>query len=196
MRGVDLEMARAGDDAAFSAIEREYHGLLRFVAKDYYVQGGDHADLMQAARIGLWKAVHDFREGGGASFRSFVRLCVLREVITAVKTGSREKHRMLNEAISFEHPTNGDGDGDGTIGELIRSAEMEPDEQITLRDTVDAIYASLEMLTDVERDSIKMVLIDCASYEVAAAALGMRPKAVDNAIQRGRRKLAAVRDAA
>ncbi len=91
------------DKAAVNELLRRHEGLIVSVARRYFVPGGDHEDVRQQAMIGFWKAVRDFSGGAGASFPSFARTCMQRQVITAVKAANRMKHSPLNESDRIAH---------------------------------------------------------------------------------------------
>src|SRR5678815_4862470 len=102
----DLQLvlrARNGDQAALDTLMRRYTGFVRLKASSYFLAGGDSEDLIQEGLIGLYKAVRDFRSDKETSFRSFAKLCVTRQIITAIKTATRFKHAPLNSYISFSH---------------------------------------------------------------------------------------------
>lgn len=99
-----LATAKAGDENAFEVLLQRYMWLVRAKARGYFLQGAEYEDLIQEGVIGLFKAVRDFR-GDSAVFRAFADLCIARQIITAVKSASRQKHVPLNSALSFEAPS-------------------------------------------------------------------------------------------
>jgi RNA polymerase sporulation-specific sigma factor len=180
--------ARAGDERALEELLARYRGFARTKARSYFLVGGDREDVVQEGMIGLYKAVRDFADGHGASFRSFAELCITRQILTAIKAATRHKHAPLNSYVSFDRPH--DDDPDRTIGESLPDAAgtdplariVEDDDLRTLQTTFDEVLSGLE--TDV-----LTLYVEGRSYQEIAAALGRRVKTIDNALQRIKRKL-------
>ena len=108
-----IALAKQGKKDAYDKIVRRYHGFVRLKASSYFLIGGDSDDLIQEGLVGLYKAVRDYRADRESSFRNFAELCITRQIITAVKTSTRNKHTPLNEYVSFSQtPAAGGGDGD------------------------------------------------------------------------------------
>ena len=104
-----VAQAKRGDSVAYDRIVRRYKGFVRLKASSYFLLGGESDDLIQEGLVGLYKAVRDFRTDRESSFRNFAELCITRQMITAVKTASRNKHAPLNQSISFCHLADGVG---------------------------------------------------------------------------------------
>ena len=101
-------------------ILKRYYGFVRLKASSYFLIGGDADDLIQEGLVGLYKAVRDYRTDRESSFRNFAELCITRQIITAVKTSTRNKHTPLNEYVSFSQtPAASGGDGDPTLDEML-----------------------------------------------------------------------------
>ena len=119
----DLQLvlkARNGSSQAMDSILRRYDGFVRLKASSYFLAGGESEDLVQEGRIGLYKAVRDFRADKETSFRSFAELCVTRQIITAIKTATRFKHAPLNTYVSFSQtPAGQDSDSECTLGDAL-----------------------------------------------------------------------------
>ena len=94
-------MAKQGNAAAYDRLVRRYYGFVRLKASSYFLAGGDSDDLIQEGLVGLYKAVRDYRYDRESSFRNFAELCITRQIITAVKTATRNKHTPLNQYVSF-----------------------------------------------------------------------------------------------
>ena len=145
--------ARAGDEAAMRSILDRYRSFARAKARLYYVAGGDRDDVVQEGMIGLFKAVRDFDENAGASFRAFADLCITRQVLTAVKAASRNKHSPLNSSLSLSRPVLGDEEGERSLADLLSApAQIDPAEQVmsaerirNLQRHVDAALSDLEV---------------------------------------------------
>lgn len=193
---VDYEIimrARKGDEAAYDFIVTRYAGLIRRKARQFFLCGGSHDDLVQEGLIGLFKAVNDYRPDRGSSFRTFVELCVTRQIISAVKHASRDKHRFLNTAVPLEGNifSGGEGgEGEVRLSDILAdsSSKEPPDQVIGAELAGNLINGLLEMLTGLEAEVLSLYLQE-KSYEEIADAIGRDAKCVDNAIQRIRRKV-------
>ena len=190
----DLQLvirARNGDEKAMDYLIRRYTGFVRLKASSYFLAGGDGEDLVQEGLIGLYKAVRDFRHDKETSFRSFAELCVTRQIITAIKTATRQKHQPLNSSISLDAPAYGDDSSDRSIGDnlIASSTASDPVELVISAQEIEAIRDSMsESLTQLEGDVLRLYM-DGKSYEEIAGALGNHVKSIDNALQRIKRKL-------
>lgn len=186
-----VERARRGDTKALDQLIKRYVGFVRMKASSYFIAGGDSDDLLQEGLIGLYKAVRDYRQEKEASFRSFAELCITRQIITAIKTATRNKHVPLNQYVSFSHtPSGRDLDIDCTIGDCLPGSEIDdPAVQIVstqeLRSLVDHMTTRLSPL---EAQALTGYL-EGSSYEQIAERCGCDPKTVDNALQRVKRKV-------
>ncbi len=196
----DLQLvlrARNGDGAARDELLRRYAGFVRMKASSYFLVGGEAEDLVQEGLIGLWKAVRDFRPDKDTSFRSFAELCVTRQIITAIKTATRHKHRGLNSYVSFSHtPAGQDPDSDCTLGEALPGPSTdEPSVQVISKEELRSLVFCLGSgLSKLEADALRLYLED-RSYEEMAEILGRDTKTIDNALQRVKRKIIAHRQA-
>ncbi len=179
-----------GDPEVLDAIIGRYRRFARAKARGYFLIGGDSDDVEQEALIGLYKAVRDFRPDHQASFRAFAELCIKRQIITAIKTATRQKHQPLNQYQSISGSRPGDDAGEGSMDEILVSrTETDPcdavvaDERMArMRDSMDRLLSSLEV--DVLR-----LYVEGKSYQEISAQLGRHTKSIDNALQRIKRKL-------
>ncbi len=186
-----VERARRGDSKALDQLIKKYVGFVRMKASSYFIAGGDSDDLLQEGLIGLYKAVRDYRQEKEASFRSFAELCITRQIITAIKTATRNKHVPLNQYVSFSHtPAGRDVDVDCTIGDCLPGSEVDdPASQIIstqeLRSLVDHMTTRLSPLEAL----VLTGYLEGSSYEQIAERCECDPKTVDNALQRVKRKV-------
>src|SRR5713101_3428558 len=138
---LDLQLvlkARNGDDVAMDQLLRRYTGFVRLKASSYFLAGGDSEDLIQEGLVGLYKAIRDFRTDRESSFRNFAELCITRQIITAVKTATRNKHTPLNQYVSFSSsPAGGTGDSEPTLDEVLPGS--------TVHDPVNQVISSEEL---------------------------------------------------
>ncbi len=190
----DLQLvlrARNGDTGARDEMIRRYTGFVRMKASSYFLAGGDAEDLLQEGLIGLCKAIRDFRHDKETSFRSFAELCVTRQIITAIKTATRFKHRALNNYVSFSNtPAGQDPDSDCTLGDALPGSHVdEPSVQVISTEELKSLVFCLGTgLSRLESEALRMYL-EGSSYEDMADDLGCDTKTIDNALQRVKRKI-------
>ncbi len=188
-----IALAKQGRPDAYDRILKRYHGFVRLKASSYFLIGGDSDDLIQEGMVGLYKAIRDFRTDRESSFRNFAELCITRQIITAVKTSTRNKHTPLNEYISFSAtPAASGGDGDPTLDELLPGpAAHDPANQVISTEEVHSLVECMSSaLSDLE-SSVLSLYLDGDSYETVAERLECDTKTVDNALQRVKRKVGA-----
>lgn len=184
--------ARNGSDAALDRLVRRYRGFVRLKASAYFLAGGEVDDLVQEGLIGLYKAIRDFRPDREASFRSFAELCITRQVITAVKSATRNKHRPLNGYVSFSHTPAGQHDeGSATVGDLLPGPGTDDPSvaSASAEDLRRLVHCIHNHLSELEARVLERYLAGW-SYDRIAEVCDVEPKAVDNALQRIKRKVA------
>lgn len=181
--------SKAGHSIATEHLMTRYRHLVENKARSYFLAGADHEDVVQEGMIGLYKAIRDFRVDRLARFRAFADLCVTRQIITAVKTATRQKHVPLNGYVSLHGPIM-DSDGDGSLLDCIAD-EKAPDPEarfIDLREQC-ALHEKVEdALSDLESQVLHFYL-QGKSYREMSRALHCRTKCIDNALQRVKRKI-------
>jgi RNA polymerase sporulation-specific sigma factor len=182
--------AKTGDSEAFRSIWTRYRQFVRMKANSYFLAGGDSDDLIQEGNIGLYKAIRDYESGRSTTFRSFAELCVTRQIITAIKTASRQKHVPLNTYVSFSHsPSSADFDS-RTLADVLPSGRTsDPVQQvISSEEVVSLTDCLIRLLSPLESLVLKHYL-EGNSYEAIAEQIGHDTKTVDNALQRIKRKV-------
>ncbi len=187
-----IALAKQGDMTAYDRIVRRYYGFVRLKASSYFLAGGDGEDLIQEGLVGLYKAVRDYRSDRESSFRNFAELCITRQIITAVKTATRNKHTPLNGYVSFSQTPASAPEGEPTLEEVIPGpAVHDPAIQVISSEELQALVGCLSSsLSELESRALSLYL-DGRSYEEIAGRLTCDPKAVDNALQRVKRKVGA-----
>lgn len=179
---------RAGNDQALAALLERYRLFARSLARPYFLTGAVDDDLTQEAMIGLFKSIRDFDLNQEAPFRAFAKLCVQRQIATAIKGANRLKHRPLNRAVSLEAPLRS-GEGESQVGDVIPDAMPDPEELVISSDEIDSLRdLLLRDLTDLEADALRLY-IEGRSYAEIASILGNHSKAIDNSLQRIRMKV-------
>jgi RNA polymerase sporulation-specific sigma factor len=187
-----VAMAKEGRSDAYDAIIRRYRGFVRLKASSYFLLGGEADDLIQEGLLGLYKAVRDYRTDRESSFRNFAELCITRQIITAVKTATRNKHTPLNQYVSFSQSPAAAGDSDTTLDEVLPGpTAADPVNQVIATEELASLVTCLSgVLSDLESRVLSLYL-DGYSYEVIAERLECDTKTVDNALQRVKRKVGA-----
>jgi RNA polymerase sporulation-specific sigma factor len=190
--GYLIALAKQGDATAYDRIVRRYYGFVRLKASSYFLAGGDSDDLIQEGLVGLYKAVRDYRTDRESSFRNFAELCITRQIITAVKTATRNKHTPLNQYVSFSATPASASDGEPTLDEIIPGPSVDdPISQVISSEELRALIGCLSTaLSDLESRVLSLYL-DGRSYEEIAGLLDCDAKTVDNALQRVKRKVGA-----
>ncbi len=183
------EDAKAGNISATEYLINKYKGFVRAKARTYFLIGADREDIIQEGMIGLYKAIRDFRGDKLSSFRAFAELCITRQIITAIKTATRQKHIPLNSYVSLNKPIF-DEESDRTLMDIICEEGMsDPEEMIISREEFNGIELKMiEILSELEWEVLSLYL-QGKSYQEVAEELKRHVKSIDNALQRVKRKL-------
>jgi RNA polymerase sporulation-specific sigma factor len=189
--GYLIALAKQGNAGAYDRIVRRYYGFVRLKASSYFLAGGDSDDLIQEGLIGLYKAVRDYRTDRESSFRNFAELCITRQIITAVKTATRNKHTPLNQYVSFAStPSDGGGDGEPTLDEMLPGSPIhDPVNQVISSEELRALVACISTALSELESRVLALYLDGHSYEEVGHRIGCDCKTVDNALQRVKRKV-------
>ena len=184
-----VEDARAGDEQALEYLIHKYRNFVRAKARSYFLIGADREDIIQEGMIGLYKAIRDFRQDKLSSFRAFAELCITRQIITAIKTATRQKHIPLNSYVSLNKPIY-DEESDRTLLDVLSGTRIsDPEELIISQEDFSSIESKIgELLSDLEWEVLTSYL-QGKSYQEIAADLDRHVKSIDNALQRVKRKL-------
>lgn len=184
-----VQACHDGDQQALDILIKKYKNFVRAKSRSYFLIGADREDIIQEGMIGLYKAIRDYKTERLASFRAFAELCITRQIITAIKTATRQKHQPLNSYISLNKPIF-DEESDRTLLDVLRGAKLtNPEELFISKETYNLIEAKItEMLSELEL-SVLQEYLDGKSYQEIAVELNRHVKSVDNALQRVKRKL-------
>ncbi|MNZ79127.1 RNA polymerase sigma-H factor [compost metagenome] len=184
-----VEAVREGDSEALEYLINKYRSFVRAKARSYFLIGADREDIIQEGMIGLYKSIRDFRGDKLASFKAFAELCITRQIITAIKTATRQKHIPLNSYVSLDKPIY-DEDSDRTLLDVICGSQVcDPEELIINQEEFVGLEDKMsEILSDLER-KVLMLYLDGRSYQEIAVDLSRHVKSIDNALQRVKRKL-------
>ncbi|NLY53575.1 MAG: RNA polymerase sporulation sigma factor SigH [Firmicutes bacterium] len=181
--------AQNGDIGASEFLLKKYRPMIMGKARTYFIAGADRDDILQEGMIGLHKAVRDFCPSRGASFRPFAEMCITRQVITAVKAASRQKHAPLNYYLSLDKPIYSDGTDRHLLDVLPDHRVCDPEEMFLVREELADVWGSLRHLLSDFEYQVFMLYLGEQSYREIASALETTPKAVDNALCRAKRKI-------
>jgi len=182
--------AKQGRPDAYDAIVRRYRGFVRLKASSYFLLGGESDDLIQEGLLGLYKAVRDYRTDRESSFRNFAELCITRQIITAVKTATRNKHTPLNQYVSFSQSPAAAGESDSTLDEILPGpTASDPVNQVIATEELASLVTCLSGVLSELESRVLSLYLDGYSYEVIAERLDCDTKTVDNALQRVKRKV-------
>lgn len=181
--------AREGNTTSLEYIINKYKNFVRAKARSYFLIGADKEDIVQEGMIGLYKAIRDFRNDKLSSFRAFAELCITRQIITAIKTATRQKHIPLNSYVSLNKPIY-DEESDRTLLDILTATKItDPEELIISREELVSIESKIgEILSDLELE-VLMSYLQGKSYQEIACDLDRHVKSIDNALQRVKRKL-------
>ncbi len=184
-----VAFAREGDDVALEYLIHKYKNFVRAKARSYFLIGADREDIIQEGMIGLYKAIRDFKADKLASFRAFAELCITRQIITAIKTATRQKHIPLNSYVSLNKPLY-DDESDRTLEDILAGNKVsDPEELVISREEFLDIESKMsEFLSELEW-SVLMLYLEGKSYQEIAEQLSRHVKSIDNALQRVKRKL-------
>jgi RNA polymerase sporulation-specific sigma factor len=181
--------AKSGDVVALEYLINKYKNFVKAKARSYFLIGADREDIIQEGMIGLYKAIRDFRDDKLSSFRAFAELCITRQIITAIKTATRQKHIPLNSYVSLNKPIY-DEDSDRTLLDILSGTKItDPEELMINREEYNDIeYKMGEILSELEWKVLTLYL-EGKSYQEIAIDLQRHVKSIDNALQRVKRKL-------
>lgn len=184
-----VELVHNGNSLALDYLIKKYRNFVRAKARTYFLIGADREDIVQEGMIGLYKSIRDYKEDKLSSFKAFAELCVTRQIITAIKTATRQKHIPLNSYVSLDKPIY-DEESDRTLLDVIAGTKTtDPEQLIINRERFgDMEYKMAELLSDLERKVLNLYL-DGQSYQEISEQLDRHVKSIDNALQRVKRKL-------
>lgn len=184
-----LELVHNGNSEALDYLIHKFRQFVRVKARSYFLIGADREDIVQEGMIGLFKAIRDYKDDKSTSFKAFAELCITRQIITAIKTATRQKHIPLNSYISLDKPVF-DEESDRTLMDMLTGSQsMNPEELIISQEEFDRIELKMnELLSDLEREVLALYL-DGQSYQEISDELNRHVKSIDNALQRVKRKL-------
>lgn len=183
-----VALAQQGDEPSLMLLLNRHKATVRIKSRSYFLIGADHEDIVQEGMIGLYKAIRDYRPDRQTSFRAFADLCIKRQIISAIKTATRQKHMPLNSYVSLNKPVY-DEENDRTLLDVIEGSVSNPEELYINREDMLHMEAALDSLLSSFERQVLSAFLDGKSYQEIAALLGRHTKAVDNALQRIKKKM-------
>ncbi len=184
-----VEAAQNNNDVALEYLIYKYKSYVKLKARSYYLIGADKEDIIQEGMIGLYKAIRDYDRDRNTTFRAFAEICITRQIITAIKTATRQKHIPLNSYISLNKPVYNE-ESDRTLLDILSGIKVcDPEELMIGKEELDLIETKMgESLSELEME-VFMSYVDGMTYQEIAKDLDKHVKCVDNALQRVKKKL-------
>jgi len=187
-----VALAKDGRTDAYDAMVKRYRGFVRLKASSYFLLGGESDDLIQEGLLGLYKAIRDYRSDRESSFRNFAELCITRQIITAVKTATRNKHTPLNQYVSFSSTPAAGGEEMPTLDQVLPGPTVhDPVNQVISSEELRSLVGCLSTALSELESRVLSLYLDGYSYEQVGEHLACDTKTVDNALQRVKRKVGA-----
>ena len=180
-------LATSGDRGAEETLVTRYYWLVRSCARPFFLAGGDSEDLTQEGMLGLIKAIREYDADRDASFRTFAEICIRSRLYSVLRSSARDKHKALNQSISFNTP---EFDSSAFTSGTSNLAQRNPEDFLIDREHTAALLSGVrKQLSDFETRILEYYLDGLSCREIAAK-VDKPPKSVDNAVQRIRRKVA------
>lgn len=188
-----VKMAQEGSGTAYEYLIDKYKELAKIKSKTYYIAGGDNEDVIQEGMIGIFKAIRDFDEEKDASFRTFAELCVTRQITNAIKGANRQKHQILNESVPL-HMGGSDGEENtagGVFADTLAStnADADPESMMLMKEVVDYLRENDRDIFSPLESQVWNEMLKGKNYREIAMDLCRPAKAIDNAVQRIKKKI-------
>jgi RNA polymerase sporulation-specific sigma factor len=184
-----VAQAKSGNNRAQEYLISKYENFVKSKARSYFLIGADKEDIYQEGMIGLYKAIRDFNPEKSTSFKAFAEICVIRQIITAIKTATRQKHIPLNNYISLNKPIY-EEESERTLLDVLAGLKItDPEELMISKEQINYIEGKIsKVLSGLELEVLTSYL-DGKSYQEIASDLERHSKSIDNALQRVKRKL-------
>ena len=184
-----IAIIQDGNAEALDFLITKYRSFVRLKGRSYFLIGGDREDIIQEGMIGLYKAIRDFRADRLSSFKGFAELCITRQIITAIKTATRQKHIPLNSSVSLDRPVFSE-DSDRTLLDMLSGPfPDDPEDLIIHKEDFGQMEEEMNKVLSVLEQQVLTLYLDGQSYQEISAELNRQVKSVDNALQRIKRKL-------
>lgn len=180
--------AKSGNQDATEWIVNRYKEFIKMRSHTFYLAGADQEDVMQEGMLGLYKAILGFEDDKGASFKTFAELCINRQIMSAVKSAGRKKHLPLNNYVSIDGQS-GEETGGETVDLTAENTENNPEQILIEQENIDGIHGQIDKVLSRFEAEVMVHHLNGVNYQDIAKMLGREPKAIDNALQRIKKKL-------
>lgn len=184
-----IELSRSGDGYATEFLLEKYRNFVRARSRTYFLIGADREDIIQEGMIGLYKAIRDYKPDAQASFKSFAELCITRQIITAIKTATRQKHIPLNSYISLSKPIYDDENERILLDVVNERKKIDPEEIMINKERFKLLEKKLSQILSKLEWKVLTNYLDGKSYSEIAANVNKSEKSIDNALQRIKKKI-------
>lgn len=182
-------MAKSGDELATDYIIKKYKNFVKSRARTYFLIGADKEDIIQEGMIGLYKAIRDYDSDKPASFRGFAEICITRQIITAIKTATRQKHIPLNSYISLNKPAYDEESERMMIDMIAEKENFNPEEIMITKEHFSSMLIKMSEVLSKFEWKVMNLFLDGKSYSEIAKKLDKSEKSIDNALQRIKKKV-------
>ena len=184
-----IVLSKNGNGYATEILLERYRNFVRSRSRTYFLIGADKEDIIQEGMIGLYKAIRDYKPEAQASFKSFAELCITRQIITAIKTATRQKHLPLNSYISLNKPVYGDESERILLDTVIERKRLDPEEIMIDKERFSSIEEKLSQILSKLEWNVLLKYLEGNSYVDIARKIGKSEKSIDNALQRIKKKI-------
>ena len=184
-----IELSRSGNGYATDFLLEKYRNFVRARSRTYFLIGADREDIIQEGMIGLYKAIRDYKPDAQASFKSFAELCITRQIITAIKTATRQKHIPLNSYISLSKPIYDDENERILLDVVNERKKIDPEEIMINKERFKLLEKKLSQILSKLEWKVLANYLDGKSYSEIAASVNKSEKSIDNALQRIKKKI-------
>lgn len=184
-----VQLFQDGDGEASEFLMRKYRSFVRAKASRYFLIGGEREDIVQEGMIGLYKAIRDFRVDKLSSFKAFAELCITRQIITAVKSATRQKHGPLNSYVSLNKPIYEEESNHTLMDVITGPTNMDPIQMLIDQEKASDLERKMsEKLSDLEKRVLELHIAGHSYVEISQN-VNTHVKSIDNALQRIKRKM-------
>lgn len=184
-----IAIIHEGNTDALDFLITKYRSFVRLKGRSYFLIGGDREDIIQEGMIGLYKAIRDFRPDRLSSFKGFAELCITRQIITAIKTATRQKHIPLNSSVSLDRPVYTE-DSERTLLDMLSGPVLDdPEDLIIHKEDFKHLEEEMNKVLSPLEKQVLALYLDGRTYQEISFELNRQVKSVDNALQRIKRKL-------
>lgn len=187
-----IKIFKNGDDTALEYLINKYRNLVKIIARAYFMIGADKEDIIQEGMIGLYKAIKDYNQNFQAKFYTFAKICITRQVMTAIKSANRKKHQPLNTYLSLNRFMYEENEQAPFIESIENGNIFNPEEIIINKENIAYIEKSIENVLSEFEKNVLYIYLKGKSYSHIAKILNKDEKSIDNAIQRIRKKISKI----